>query len=99
MANTRKGVLKGRKISGLHSTYTPESERVILAVKPLTSVSKIVLGPIACVPPGSCRIKCLPKPAGLKVMVRGVNSVQTLFVYTTAPDDVTNVLLDLFKEK
>jgi len=86
------GVLRGPKISRRHSTYIPQAESVITTAKALPCVSKVVLGEIVATRGGMPRVKCVAVPAGLKVVVRGVRSQQTLFVYTTEPDAVRAVL-------
>ena len=81
----KKGLLRGSKISGKHSTVINEAEVVVEIAKKRSEVSKIVLGVINRVRSGNPRIKFVPINAGFRINVRGNNANQVLFVYTSNP--------------
>ncbi len=85
MANTPKGLLRGNKVRGKHSTMTPCAQEVILFSKRLAAVSKIVPGQITPIKNGIRRLKFSPIPGGHKIAVRGPTNMQELFIYTNDP--------------
>ncbi len=82
MANTPKGLLRGSKVRGKHSTMTPCAQEVILFCKRLAAVSKIVPGQIKPISTGTRHLKFTPIPGGYKIVVRGSTNIQELFIYT-----------------
>jgi hypothetical protein len=89
MANThQKGLLKGPKFSGNHSTVIPCAVAAIVAAKDSRHVTKIGLGIITPVRPAKAHIKFTQVSGGLKMQIRGQNAVQIFWLYTTEPDTV-----------
>jgi hypothetical protein len=86
MGNHVKGLLKGSKFNGKHSTVIPDAVVAIEAAKACQYVSKISLGVISPIRPSKPHLKFTPTNGGLKMQVRGVNAVQIIWVYTTEPD-------------
>lgn len=83
-SKTPKGLLRGAKFNGRHSTVIPEATRVIAAAKRLPEVTKIILGYIVR-PAGRTKpqLKFVEIPAGIRISVRGRSAQQTLIVYTS----------------
>lgn len=88
MSQHVKGLLKGPKFSGNHSTVIPCAIPAIEAAKESLHVSKIGLGVITPVRPAKAHIKFTQVSGGLKMQVRGTNAVQIFWLYTTEPDVV-----------
>ncbi|MFH1657350.1 MAG: hypothetical protein ABH919_02685 [bacterium] len=76
----------GKKIAKKHSTVIEMAELLVRTTLELTIVSKIVIGEIVPVRNGPKRMKITIIPAGLKIMVRGINARQQLFIYTGRPE-------------
>ncbi len=85
----------GGKVTSAHSTATEEAERVVKVAVTFPEVTKIVLGVIKPgLRSGQLRLKFLPITGGLRVEVRGISSVQQVFVYTS---DAAQTEVDLRK--
>lgn len=87
MGKHLRGLLKGSKFSGTHSTVIPDAIGAIEAAKACQHVTKIALGIIKPIRPSQPHIKFTPVNGGLKMQVRGGNAVQLIWVYTTMPDE------------
>jgi hypothetical protein len=83
-----KGLLKGPKFNGRHSTVIPSAITAIEAARDSPHVSKIALGIIKPLRTGKPHLKFNPVSGGLQMQVRGTHAVQILWVYTTHPDEV-----------
>ena len=92
LSHTR-GLLKGAKFNGRHSTVIPCAVTAVEAARDCPLVSKISLGLIAPVGKGKPHIKFTETNGGLKMQIRGNDAVQIFYLYTTNPrnviDDVT----------
>ena len=91
MAHT-KGLLRGPKFNGKHSTVIPTAIPVVQAAKECQHVMKIALGLITPVRAGAPHLKFTPVSGGLKMQVRGANAVQIFWLYTTRPEDVIRAI-------
>lgn len=89
---TQRGVLKGSKISNNHSSFTAAAAPIIAFAKRLPEVTKVVISEIHMVGGGPRRLKFVPIPAGLRLVVRGPNSQQQLFIYTKEADSVRSAI-------
>jgi hypothetical protein len=87
MAHAR-GLLKGPKFNGRHSTVIESAIPVVEAARDCAHVTKIALGVITPLRPGAEHLKFTPASGCLKMQVRGTNAVQTFWVYTTEPEAV-----------
>ncbi|MGD1097372.1 MAG: DUF2103 domain-containing protein [Bryobacteraceae bacterium] len=87
MAHTR-GLLKGSKFNGRHSTVIPSAIPVVEAARDCPHVTKIALGVITPIRAAEEHLKFTPVSGGLKMQVRGTHAVQVFYVYTTRPDEV-----------
>jgi hypothetical protein len=83
-----RGLLKGSKFNGRHSTVIESAVPAVEAARDCEHVTKIALGVITPIRAGSEHLKFTPASGCLKMQVRGTNAVQTFWVYTTRPDEV-----------
>ena len=91
MMSLRKGVLKGRKVSSSHSTFSPEAAFVIEVAKKEPKVRKIVPAQITG-RGGERSIKIQKVPVGLKVVVHGSTGAQVVWIYTSTQEFVEQIL-------
>lgn len=89
----QKGLLKGSKFSGSHSTVIPSAIPAVQAAKDSPYVTKIGLGIINPVRPSKEHIKFSEVSGGLRMQVRGTNAVQLFWVYTTEPEQVMQEIM------
>ena len=82
-----KGLLKGAKFNGRHSTVIPSAIPAVEAARDCPHVTKIALGVITRLRSGQEHLKFSPVSGGLKMQVRGANAVQIFWLYTTRPED------------
>jgi hypothetical protein len=87
MAHIR-GLLKGPKFNGRHSTVIPSAIAAVEAARDCQHVTKIGLGVITPIRSGPEHLKFTPVSGGLKMQVRGAHAVQVFWLYTTRPEDV-----------
>jgi hypothetical protein len=83
-----RGLLKGSKFNGRHSTVIPSAVPAVEAARDCEQVTKIALGVNTPNRPGPEHLKFTPATGCLKMQVRGTNAVQTFWVYSTSPDAV-----------
>lgn len=90
----------GGKITGSHTTIIDAAKAVIDAAKKSDLVTKIALGFIkANLPTGKKSMKAGEITGGLSLKIRGVNTLQTIFIYTDNPKKVEHLLYQTFNEK
>ena len=82
-----KGLLRGPKFNGKHSTVIPSAIPMVEAARDCVHVSKIALGVITPLRAGKPHLKFTPMSGGLKMQVRGTHAVQIFWLYTTRPED------------
>lgn len=82
-----KGLLKGPKFNGRHSTVIPSAIPAVEAARDSPHVTKIGLGVITPVKTAAEHLKFTPVSGGLKMQVRGAHAVQVFWVYTTSPQE------------
>ena len=83
-----RGLLKGSKFNGRHSTVIPSAIPVVEAAKTCQYVTKIALGVITPAKMAEERLKFTPVSGGLRMQVRGTHAVQVFWLYTNRPEDV-----------
>ena len=88
MGTTQKGLLKGPKFNGKHTTLIAAAQRAVVALRDDPRVTKIVIGMITSRRGRTTTIKAVPINAGLRVTVVSPQNVQELYVYT---EDVPGV--------
>jgi len=82
-----RGLLKGPKFNGRHSTVIDSAIPAVEAARDSPHVSKIALGVITPIRAGIEHLKFTPASGCLKMQVRGTTAVQTFWVYTVRPDE------------
>lgn len=88
MGTKQRGLLKGPKFSGRHTTLIAAAERLVAQLRDEPSVKKIVIGVITSRHGRTTAIKTTPIEAGLRIAVISPQNVQELFIYT---DDIPAV--------
>jgi len=83
-----KGLLKGAKFNGRHSTVIPSAIPAVEAARDSPHVSKIALGLITPIRAAQEHLKFTSVSGGLKMQVRGTHAVQIFWLYTIRPDAV-----------
>jgi hypothetical protein len=83
-----KGLLRGPKFNGRHSTVIPSAIAAVEAARDCEHVTKIALGVITPIKTGTEHLKFSEVSGGLKMQVRGVHAIQVFWLYTTRPGDV-----------
>ena len=83
-----KGLLRGPKFNGKHSTVIDTAIPMVQAARDSSYITKIALGVITPLRAGRPHLKFTPMSGGLKMQVRGANAVQIFWLYTTQPDEV-----------
>jgi hypothetical protein len=91
-----KGLLKGAKFNGRHSTVIPSAIPAVEAAKASPLVTKIGLGIITPTKNGEERLKFTKASGALKMQVRGTNAIQLFWVYTNRPDEVIEEITRLW---
>lgn len=94
----KRDVLK-RKTNGKHTTYIDEAAPIIKAAGKMDEVRAIGLNTIVSIRSGKRHVRFVVLPAGLKIVVRGVNAIQDLFIYTTNADVVEQRLTALWSKE
>jgi len=80
----RMGHIGGRGVSKQHSTVIEAAQDVVKYLQKNSEISKIALGRIDVhLPSTEWRIKMTEIRGGLKLQIRGTNSIQQIMVYTT----------------
>ena len=89
----KKGILKGPKFNGRHSTYIDTALPLITAASAQPEVSKVILGPIENTHAHGSHFRIRPQASGaLKLLVSGGGASQTIYVYTTEATATTAAL-------
>jgi hypothetical protein len=88
VGTTQKGLLKGPKFNGKHTTLIAAAQRVVELLRDDPRVTKIVIGVISSRRGRTTSVKAVPINAGLRVTVVSPQNVQELFAYT---DDIAGV--------
>ena len=83
-----RGLLKGSKFNGRHSTVIPSAIPAVEAAKACQHVTKIALGLITPTKLAEERLKFTSVSGGLKMQLRGTHAIQIFWLYTSRPDDV-----------
>jgi hypothetical protein len=94
-----KGLLRGPKFNGRHSTVIPSAIPAVEAAKACAHVTKIALGIITPTKNAEERLKFTSASGGLKMQVRGTHAVQVFWLYTTRPEDVIEEITRKWDER
>lgn len=94
-----RGLLKGAKFNGRHSTVIPSAIPAVQAARDCPDVTKIALGVITPMRAAHEHLKFTPVSGGLKMQVRGTHAVQVFWLYTTHPDQVIQEITKKWQER
>jgi hypothetical protein len=94
-----RGLLKGAKFNGRHSTVIPSAIPAVEAARDCAEVSKIALGVITPIRSAQEHLKFTPVSGGLKMQVRGTHAVQVFYLYTTRPDEAIEEITKKWLER
>lgn len=94
-----KGLLRGPKFNGRHSTVIPSAIPAVEAARDSEHVTKIALGVITPIRAGQEHLKFTPVGGGLKLQVRGTGAIQIFWLYTTRPDDVMEEITKRWEQR
>jgi hypothetical protein len=94
-----KGLLKGSKFNGRHSTVIPSAIPAVEAARECQHVTKIALGVITPIRAAQEHLKFTPVSGGLKMQVRGTHAVQVFWLYTTRLEDVIQEITKKWDER
>ncbi|MDB5082227.1 MAG: hypothetical protein JWP00_4151 [Chloroflexi bacterium] len=96
MADKPRGLLRGPKFNGKHTTLIAPAFQVIELLRDDSRVTKIVIGVIKPRKGSGVSLKAVTIEAGLRLMVSGPSSVQQFYAYTSEPEAVKIELEKLF---
>ncbi|NWJ44460.1 MAG: hypothetical protein HXX08_01140 [Chloroflexi bacterium] len=99
MSDKPRGLLRGAKFNGKHSTVIAPAFPVIELLRDDSRVTKIVIGVIKPRKGNGIGLKATTIDAGLRIMVSGPSSVQQFYAYTAEPEGVTTALEQLMSER
>ena len=92
MADKTRGLLKGPKFNGRHTTLIAAAIPVVERLRDDPRVTKIVIGVITSRRGKTTSIKAQPIDAGLRITVAAPRNVQELYAYTNDPEGVKAML-------
>jgi|SRR3712207_3262344 len=92
MADKARGLLRGPKFNGRHTTLIAAAIPVVTLLRDDPRVTKIVIGLIKSRRGNTTTLKATPVPAGLRITVTAPRNVQELFAYTSDPQGVQHAL-------
>lgn len=84
--------LSGKKVSKSHSTVINAAAALLRELRDSPLVDKVSVGQIKVIGNGPRRIKLATAPAGMKLVVRGRNEVQSFFIYTSRHEAVDTLI-------
>jgi hypothetical protein len=96
MADKPRGLLRGPKFNGKHTTVITPAYPVVELLRDDSRVSKIVIGIISSRRGSGISLKAVTIEAGLRITVSGPSSVQQFYAYTADPERVKTALDGLF---
>lgn len=94
-----KGLLRGPKFNGRHSTVIDSAIPAVEAARDSQHITKIALGVITPVKTGNEHLKFSEVSGGLKMQVRGVHAIQVFWLYTTRPEDAMEEIEKKWNER
>lgn len=83
MGERTRGLLRGPKFNGRHTTLIDAAVPVVANLRADPRVTKIIIGVIKSRRGSTTTLKAMPIPAGLRITVSAPRYVQELFAYTT----------------
>lgn len=92
MADKTRGLLKGPKFNGRHTTLIAAAIPIVERLRDDPRVTKIVIGVITSRRGKTTAIKAQSIDAGLRITVAAPRNVQELYAYTNDPEGVKAVI-------
>jgi hypothetical protein len=92
MADKTRGLLKGPKFNGRHTTLIDAAIPLVALLRDDPRVTKIIIGVITSRRGNTNVVKAQKIDAGLRITVAAPRYVQQLFAYTRDPDGVRQSL-------
>lgn len=96
MADKPRGLLRGPKFNGKHTTLIAPAYALVELLRDDSRVTKIVIGIIKPRRGSGVSLKAVPIEAGLRINVSGPSSIQQFYAYTSDPEGVKLALEKLF---
>ena len=88
----KRGLLAGNKITKNHSTIINDAVKLIEYCKTIEEVKMIVPSEIVSLKQAPRHLKFTPIQAGWKLAVRGFNARQIIYIYTSEPEVVKDLI-------
>lgn len=88
MADKTRGLLRGPKFNGRHTTLIAAAVPVVEQLRDDPRVTKIIIGVITSRRGKTTAIKARTINAGLKITIAAPRNVQELYAYTSDPEGV-----------
>jgi hypothetical protein len=95
----QKGLLRGDKFNGKHSTVIDSAIIAIEAARDCDHVNKISIGVISPTKTGNTHLKFTITNTALKMQVRGTNAVQLFWLYTTNTEATIKEIQDIWNAR
>lgn len=92
MADKTRGLLKGPKFNGRHTTLIAAAVPVVARLRDDPRVTKIIIGVITSRHGKTTAIKARTIDAGLKITIASPRNVQELYAYTSDPEGVRELI-------
>lgn len=92
MGEKTRGLLKGPKFNGRHTTLIAAAVPLVERLRDDPRVTKIVIGVITSRRGKTTAIKATPIDAGLKITIAAPHNVQELYAYTSDPAGVRELI-------
>jgi len=92
MADKTRGLLRGPKFNGRHTTLIAAAVPVVELLRDDPRVTKIIIGVITSRRGKTTAIKALPIDAGLRITIAAPRNVQELYAYTSDAEGVRQAI-------
>lgn len=96
MADKPRGLLRGPKFNGKHSTLIAPAFAMVEMLRDDDRVTKIVIGVIKPRKGSGVSLKAVTIEAGLRLTVSGPSSIQQFYAYTSEAEAVKSALERLY---
>lgn len=94
MGEKNRGLLKGPKFNGRHTTLIAAAIPIVERLRDDPRVTKIVIGVITSRRGKTTNVKAQPIDAGLRITIAAPRNVQELYAYTSDAEGVRALIVD-----
>lgn len=94
MADKARGLLRGPKFNGRHTTLIDAAVPIVERLRDDPRVTKIIIGVITSRRGKTTVVKATPIAAGLRITISAPRNVQELYAYTSDPAGVQASIAD-----